>query len=162
MAEASMTVQVRNYAGAATAINPIRHQVFQLEQGVAAELDFDGLDPAAIHFLAFWDQTPVGTARIRYLESQIVKLERLAVLPAYRCRGIGQSMVEAIADFLIDSDTQVIVLHAQAQTIPFYEKLGFETIGDRFWEADIPHVKMQKLLNRSHLSGDANHQDLNP
>jgi predicted GNAT family N-acyltransferase len=156
MTGASTTIQVRNYAGAATAINAIRHQVFQLEQGVAAELDFDGLDPAAIHFLAFWAQTPVGTARIRYLESQIVKLERLAVLPAFRCRGIGQRIVEAIAAFLIDSETQVIILHAQAQTIPFYQKLGFATIGDRFWEADIPHIKMQKLLDRSQLHEDSN------
>jgi predicted GNAT family N-acyltransferase len=156
MAAGSTTIQVRNYAGAATAINAIRHQVFQLEQGVAAALDFDGLDPAAIHVLAFWDQTPVGTARIRYLERQIVKLERLAVLPAFRCRGIGQQIVEAIADFLIDSDAQVIALHAQAQTIPFYENLGFTAVGDRFWEADIPHVKMQKLLDRSQLHGDSN------
>jgi predicted GNAT family N-acyltransferase len=150
------TVQVRNYAGAATAINAIRQQVFQFEQGVAAKLDFDGLDPAAIHFLAFWDQTPVGTARIRYLDSQIVKLERLAVLPAFRCRGIGQQIVEAIADFLIGSETQVITLHAQAQTIAFYQKLGFETIGARFWEANIAHVKMQRVLDRSQLQGHSN------
>jgi predicted GNAT family N-acyltransferase len=156
MAAAATTIQVRNYAGAATAINAIRHQVFQIEQGVAAELDFDGLDSAAIHFLAFWDQAPVGTARIRYLERQIVKLERLAVLPAFRSRGIGQQIVEAIADFLIDSDAQVIALHAQAQTIPFYEKLGFIAVGDQFWEANISHIKMQKLLDCSQLHGDSN------
>jgi predicted GNAT family N-acyltransferase len=150
METASTTVQVRNYAGAATSIHAIRHQVFQLEQGVEIELDFDGLDPAAIHFLALSDQTPVGTARIRYLEGQIVKLERLAVLPAFRSRGIGKLIVEAIEGFLANGDSSAIVLHAQVQTIFFYEKLGFKPIGASFWEANIAHIKMQKLLTHSH------------
>jgi predicted GNAT family N-acyltransferase len=132
MEAASTIVQVSDYAEAATSIHAIRSQVFQFEQGVDSALDFDGLDPAATHFLAFWEQTAVGTARIRDLEHQLVKLERLAVLPTFRSRGIGKHMVAAIEHFLVNRNSPVIVLHAQQQTIPFYEKLGFKIVGDCF------------------------------
>ncbi|MBO1347220.1 MAG: GNAT family N-acetyltransferase [Hormoscilla sp. GUM202] len=48
--------------------------------------------------MAYLDDRPVGTARIRYLDSQTAKIERLAVLSPARGRGIGkQMMTNAIA-----------------------------------------------------------------
>jgi predicted GNAT family N-acyltransferase len=140
----SVTVQLAIYS---EVIQTIRREVFQREQGVSEELEFDGLDDSAEHLLAYRDGNPVGTARIRRLNDKIVKIERLAVLSSVRGLGIGwQLMEEAIAVARGYADAEEIVINAQEYVTRLYEKLGFEVVGDRFEEAGIPHVKMKKIL----------------
>jgi predicted GNAT family N-acyltransferase len=128
------------------AIAAIREAVFQIEQGVDEALEFDGLDDEAIHWLAYWGDRPVGTARVRFLKPSIAKLERLAVLSEARGQGVGkQIMLTAIA-FLSEKNISEIRIHAQEPVKEFYEQLGFVSEGDRFYEANIPHFKMSKRL----------------
>jgi predicted GNAT family N-acyltransferase len=39
---------------------------------------------------------------------------------------------------------QKIYLHAQTTAIDFYQKYGFQSVGDLFYECEIPHYKMEK------------------
>ena len=43
----------------------------------------------------------------------------------------------------LDKDKN-IYLHAQESVVAFYLLLGFKKVGDRFYEAEIPHWKMIK------------------
>ena len=43
----------------------------------------------------------------------------------------------------------VIFCHARTEVAPFYERLGYATIGDPFEEVTIQHVHMEKKLNES-------------
>jgi predicted GNAT family N-acyltransferase len=125
----------------------IRRQVFQVEQGVAPELEFDGKDDEAEHLLAFYNNQPVGTLRIRYLPPFTAKIERLAVLPSARGQGIGTLLLEdAITHIQAQNQWEWIHLNAQVQVQDIYKKLGFQTIGEEFEEADIPHIQMVKFL----------------
>lgn len=36
-----------------------------------------------------------------------------------------------------------VYLHAQTTTVRFYEKAGFKVTGELFYEANIPHYKME-------------------
>ena len=45
----------------------VRIEVFQKEQRIAKELDFDNKDNEADHVIAYFDKKPVGTMRIRYV-----------------------------------------------------------------------------------------------
>ena len=117
-----------------------RTKVFQEEQGVDPTLEFDGRDEIADHLLAYLDNRPVGTARIRYLDG-----ERLAVLPPARGRGIGkQFMAQAIA-VAAQKDVKQVVVNAQEYVKGLYRQLGFVQEGGIFDEAGIPHVKMRKV-----------------
>ena len=129
------------------AIQHIRYQVFQLEQGVSAELEFDGQEQAATHWLADWNGESVGTARVRSLTPTAVKIERVAVLREFRGLGIGEKLMIAVLDWLTEAGTAEARIHAQTAVQVFYERLGFEPEGEVFAEASIPHVKMKKLLN---------------
>jgi predicted GNAT family N-acyltransferase len=134
-----------SYKEAIESLQFIRGEVFQREQGVAEELEFDGLDETAAHLLAYLDGIAVGTLRIRQLSPETAKIERLAVVKTARGRGIGSQLMEkAIALVLLDQEKQKIVINAQEYIQELYKKLGFETIGDRFYEAGIPHIKMCK------------------
>ena len=127
-------------------IQAIRRAVFQQEQGVEEALEFDGRDDEAVQFLAYWDDRPVGTARIRFLSQSTAKLERLAVLSDARKQGVGQQIMQTVLKFLSEKNISEIRIHAQEPVKEFYQALGFEAEGDRFEEAGIPHLKMSKRL----------------
>ena len=143
------TLQIRfvTYAEAESALKAVRTAVFQDEQGVAPELEFDGLDQTAKHVLAWWDGQPVGTARWRSLSptpgQPQVKIERVAVLKAHRGQGWGRQIMLALLDRLGDEGVTHIKIHAQTPVQAFYERLGFTVTSAVFVEADIPHVVME-------------------
>ncbi len=124
----------------------VRHQVFVEEQGVPADLEYDIDDAISTHFAAYYNKQICGTARWRFYNSGIIKLERFAVLKPYRRKGIAQKLLETI---LIDLPyCEEIILHAQEQVVPFYLKNSFEILGNTFIEAGITHVKMKYSPNK--------------
>ena len=94
----SLRIKTVEYRNEIAAIKHIRTKVFQSEQGVSAELEFDGLDDEAVHLLAYLDDQAVGTARIRNIDAVTAKIERLAVLPEARKQGIGKKLMDAEAE----------------------------------------------------------------
>lgn len=124
----------------------IRRSVFQEEQGVDPQLEFDGLDKAAIHLLAYLDNRPVGTARVRYLNEQVAKIERLAVLSTARGLGIGKKLMQEAIEVAKQNNVQEVVIHAQEYVKGLHQQLEFKQIGEIFEEAGIPHVKMTRQL----------------
>lgn len=146
----SLTLVFGSLAANQTAIVRVREAVFQQEQGIAPELDWDGLDATAIHAIAYWQGDPISTARIRYLQAQ-AKIERVAVLPAYRGQGVGRQMFLGVLDYLANQWFSTAFLYAQTSTQGFYQKLGFTPQGPEFSEAGIPHRKMMIQLSESGL-----------
>lgn len=134
------------YPEAFSEIQAIRRLVFQEEQGVDPELEFDGLDSVADHFLAYLDDRPVGTARIRYLDGQTAKIERLAVISNARGNGIGKKLMEKAIEVAHQKGMKQAVIHAQEYVKGLHQKLGFEQVGECFEEAGILHIKMIKRL----------------
>ena len=141
-----LSIKTLVYPEAFVEIQAIRRSVFQEEQGVDPALEFDGLDATATHLLAYLDEQPVGTARIRYLEQQTAKIERLAVLSTARGLGIGKKLMVKALDVAQENNTQDIVVNAQEYVKDLYQQLGFEQVGERFEEAGIVHIKMIKRL----------------
>ncbi len=117
----------------------IRRQVFIIGQNISEKLELDDDTISATSFLAMVSNEPIGTARFRYTEFG-VKLERFAVLKTSRNLGVGKALVLFILNQLKNEKT--IYLNAQESVISFYSKLGFDTVGDLFYEAEIPHKKM--------------------
>jgi predicted GNAT family N-acyltransferase len=120
----------------------IRTEVFCHEQKVSRDLEFDGLDGDSRHYLARHGDQPVGTGRVRPLDGNVVKFERIAVGIAHRGQDIGWAIMDrAIAD-AIAGGAAAGKLNAQVSAGGFYEKLGFVRYGDKFMEAGIEHIAM--------------------
>lgn len=122
----------------------IRHRVFVQGQGVPTELERDAHDATSRHALAYLDGVPCGTARWRVTPDG-VKLERFAVLPEARGRGLGGALVRAVLDDVARVPALDLLpryLHAQLSAVSLYEKFGFRIAGDRFLEASLVHYKM--------------------
>jgi putative N-acetyltransferase (TIGR04045 family) len=123
----------------------IRRRVFQDEQGVPAEEEFDTDDERATHVLAERASQPVGTGRIVF-HAAYAKIGRMAVLKEHRRRGVGRALMDALVGVATEQGCRQLVLHAQVHAIPFYDALGFHIVGGEFEEAGIPHRRMQKVL----------------
>ena len=140
----SCKIETVAYQNAIADIKKIRTKVFQQEQGVAAELEFDGLDDSATHLLAYLNNQAVGTSRIRAIDNQTVKIERLAVLPEARKQGVGTKLMQTALKTISRQPQSQIIVHAQTYIAHLYQRLGFAIIGEQFTEAGIDHVKMIK------------------
>ncbi len=117
----------------------IRHEVFVIGQNCPKEIEYE-MEAESIHFIAYYNNEPAGTARIRQTENGY-KLERFAVLEKYRGNGIGSALVKHLLGETIPFEKN-IYLHAQLTAAPLYAKHHFKPEGENFWEADIEHVKM--------------------
>ncbi len=125
----------------------VRHTVFVVGQNVPLELEIDGLDEACDHYMALVDGRIVGTGRVRFVEG-IAKIERVAVLEEYRAYGLGRQLMVAMMDDLQQQHAdKSVMLSAQTDVIPFYEKLGFATSSDIYMDAGIPHKDMRLVTN---------------
>lgn len=125
----------------------VRRDVFIDEQDVPEEMELDGDDEDAIHFVAYDDGHPVGTARLRLVDEDTGKAERVSVRKEYRKEGLGRLLMEALEDEARQRGCSEIHLHGQTQVEDFYAALGYRTVSDVFEEAGIPHVEMVKELD---------------
>ena len=91
--------------------------------------------------------SPVGVARLRFLEDGTIKGERFAVLAEHRRAGVGRALVVAVEAEARRRRGREIVIAAQTRAVGFYERLGYEVYGDPFEEAGIPHRMMRKGLS---------------
>jgi predicted GNAT family N-acyltransferase len=121
----------------------VRNDVFVTEQNIPLELEWDSIDPVCIHALAIDNGgNAIGTARL--LSDGYIG--RVAVLAAWRSRGVGRAILEALIQEARRRGYAKAMLNAQSYAIGFYAKSGFEVAGDEYCEAGIPHVPMVRTL----------------
>jgi len=125
------------------AIRAVREPVFLVEQAVPPELEWDELDPLSRHVLARdLDGRPIGTGRL----TPEHRIGRMAVLPNWRGRGVGEALLTRLLDEARDLGYPEIELHAQTHALGFYARAGFVADGPEFEEAGIPHQIMRMAL----------------
>jgi predicted GNAT family N-acyltransferase len=119
----------------------IRFAVFVHEQNVPPEEERDAFDEAALHFLAFDGETPVGTARVVRKAGGVAKITRVAVTKSARGLGVGAALMRHVEAAVPAAEYR---LDGQTRALAFYENLGYERQGEEFMEAGIPHFHMRK------------------
>jgi ribosomal protein S18 acetylase RimI-like enzyme len=73
-------------------------------------------------------------------------MRQVAVAPGMQGQGIGRKLVEYAEEFARDGGFDLMLLHARETAVPFYEKLGYRRLGQRFEEVTLPHWAMVKEL----------------
>jgi ElaA protein len=129
------------------AIVRIRCEVFYVEQRID-EQEFDDRDrePATRHY---WIADEAGVAA--YLRT-IVDPEpgyrdarhsfgRVVVRGDRRGEGLAQKLIHAVLE---RHEGGALFLHAQEYIAPLYRKYGFESAGEPYVEAGLPHVMMYR------------------
>ena len=140
--ENNLKVEIVKWIDGYAPLSMIREKVFIEEQKVTPQLEWDGRDEEAIHFLAYQDEKAIGCARAFVIENHM-QLGRMAVLKEYRNKGIGGTLIEKAVVTAKLNQLSAINISAQCHAIDFYKKFGFEVISDIYLDADIPHRDMK-------------------
>ena len=140
--ENNLKVEIVKWIDAHESLYMIREKVFIEEQKVTSQLEWDGMDEEAIHFLAFKNEKAIGCARAFVIENYM-QLGRMAVLKEYRGEGIGTALLEKAMTTAKLNELSVIYISAQCQAIDFYKKFGFEITSDIYLDAEIQHRNMK-------------------
>ena len=126
------------------ALTRLRFEVFVSEQRVPPELELDGIDPECRHVQAISaDDSLIGCARV--LPDHHVG--RMCVARAWRGRGVGSAILRFIINEARSQSIDALHLNAQLSALPFYQRFGFEAVGDVFMDAGIEHRKMTLIID---------------
>jgi len=132
----------------------IRESVFVKGQNVPPEEEWDHLDQApqvCPHFIAYFEaangiRTAIGAARLWLYKDDCSKAQRVAVLDAWRKKGVGRLLMATMETFSKQTGRNEVVLGAQTHAIPFYESIGYQAFGPVYLDAGIPHRDMFKKI----------------
>lgn len=143
-----MSLEIRPAAGPdeVRAALALRHEVFVNEQGVPVEEELDEHDETALHLVAVDDGIVVGTCRLVEGDEGSVRLGRMAVAQAARRQGVAAGLMREADRRAREMGAHRIVLHAQVSVQSVYERDGYVAHGNRFMDAGIEHIAMEKSL----------------
>jgi len=139
----AFTVSMVSWQDAEPLLRSVREAVFIHEQGIPAELEWDGLDEGCRHALALSHKgDAIGSGRM-LVNGHI---GRIAVLPKWRKQKVGTAIMEAFLDYARSNDYKQVDVDAQTHAMPFYHRFDFVEEGEVFMDADLPHIRMRRKL----------------
>lgn len=128
----------------------VRMRVFVEEQHVRIEEEIDVHDRDdrdAVHAIVLNGEHVVGAGRFYVRDDgRTVKIGRMAILEAYRSRGAGRLLLNALMDAARQRGYVRASLSAQIHARAFYVKSGFVAEGALFEDAGITHQEMIRDL----------------
>ena len=123
----------------------LRLEVFVVEQNVPVDEEVDEHDETALHLVAVEDGRVIATARV-VMEGDTAKLGRVAVARHARRLGIAGRLIAASESHARAHGAARVALAAQTGALPLYEKAGYIAYGERFMDANLEHLMMEKRL----------------
>lgn len=115
---------------------------------------FDGDDlPTTAHFGIFDENNIIGCISIfkyptAFFDSQQqFQIRGMAVLQEYQKKGLGERLMQAAEEYIMESNGELIWFNAREIVVGFYKKLGYAIMGNPFPISDIGlHYIMYKDL----------------
>lgn len=90
--------------------------------------------------------TLLGCLTLLPIGENEVKMRQVVVAPEAQGRGVGRLLVEESELWARMKGYGKMEMHARETAVPFYKKLHYHTVGERFLEVGLPHFKMEKKL----------------
>lgn len=123
----------------------VRREVFVVEQHVPEAEEYDGRDDDALHLVAVDAGRVIATCRL-LADGHTAKLGRMAVAAGARRRGIASRLLAEAEEHARARGAQRIALAAQTAALRLYERAGYTPYGERFRDAGIDHLMMEKRI----------------
>jgi predicted GNAT family N-acyltransferase len=102
---------------------------------------------ADFHLAAFTNDWVLrGCLVLTPKDEKTLKMRQVAVEESSQKMGVGRQLVNASETFARQQGFDTMELNARETAVPFYLKLNYKIVGERFEEVGIPHFKMKKIL----------------
>jgi predicted GNAT family N-acyltransferase len=124
----------------------LRTRVFVVEQGVPPEIEQDAADATAVHVLSRDDSGRVVATGRLLVHGRTAGIGRMAADAGVRGRGHGSAVLAELHRQAVLRGVAEVELHAQLTARRFYERAGYEAVGEAYEEAGIAHITMRRAL----------------
>lgn len=133
--------------------SPEYQQMVSLRKAVLRKplgLDFDSeeLEQERRNILigAFEEDKILGCCMLIEENTDTLRLRQMAVYNEKQGKGLGRALMNFAENLARDRGYKWLNMHARANAVGFYEKMGYQVVSDEFTEITIPHVVMEKKL----------------
>ncbi|MDO7907009.1 GNAT family N-acetyltransferase [Paenibacillus sp. JX-17] len=124
----------------------LRDEVLRRPLGMSIADDPTDQEQEDCHICAVAENVLVGVLLLRRIDDRTLQMKQVAVAASARGRNVGRMMVCSAEQLAKEQGYGMIILHARATAVPFYEKLGYSLKGAPYMEVGIPHRSMIKQL----------------
>ncbi|MCA1991730.1 MAG: GNAT family N-acetyltransferase [Coleofasciculus sp. S288] len=114
--------------------------------GMERGTEKDKYDTSAFHLVAVYNDTVIGSARLRELSEGLGSIAYVCVLNEFHNRGIGTTLIEELIEKAKEKNLRTLRVMTRLDALKFYKKLGFSQTGESFNYLDIPHLFMYLTL----------------
>ena len=128
----------------------VRIQGMNRQHHIPLREEFDEHDGDGTRYIVLLDYGyPVATCRFYEIGAGRVALGRVVVLPEYRGRGLGRTVVEEAERWLRELGFREVVIDSRTVAVPFYEKLGYVSVdGSMVKSGSFDCIRMRKRIVR--------------
>ena len=92
------------------------------------------------------DQTIIGVGRINQESLSVMRIRYMAVNETMQGMGVGSAILSELLNYAKSKHANLCWLNARKQACGFYQKHGFEIVGQTETGLNIPHCRMVKHL----------------
>lgn len=124
----------------------LRRRVLLEPVGVVLRSEDIESEAGDLHLAGWLGSELVACLILTPLDQTLVRMRQVAVSSAHQGCGLGRELVSCSEREARARGYTVLVAHAREGVVGFYEKLGYQVVGERFTEVNLPHWKVQKSL----------------
>jgi predicted GNAT family N-acyltransferase len=126
----------------------VRIQGMNRQHHLSLREEFDEHDGDGTRYIVLLDAGyPVATCRFYELGAERVMLGRVVVLPEYRGKKLGNTVVTEAERWIRECGYREVVIDSRVVAVRFYEKLGFTPVDETVIKSGpFDCIRMHKLL----------------
>lgn len=119
-----------------------RNKIFADELGYTVSREDADLD--AYHFIGYDKACQIGSCRLNRIDDEYYRVSYLGVISDYRRQYVGDLIIRAVQDKVLNLGGKYIVLESPVRVKGFFEFEDYEAFGDTYTVDGEEYVKMKK------------------
>lgn len=124
----------------------LRRRVLRIPLGLDFTSDQLAGEGKDLHLAAYEGENLAGCLMLSDHGSGVVQMRQVCVEPDRQGTGVGAALVRESEAEARRRGYRRMMLHARDIAVGFYERLGYDKVGETFVEVSIPHQEMEKEL----------------
>ena len=130
----------------------LRYSLFYQEHCIPFESIFDPQEKQDLHLVitANPENHVLAYGRLSQKSFDEFQIYQMVVEPEYQGQGLGMLILQALTEVATHQGAGLLSLNARVTKVQFYQRSGFEPIGEVFASSStgVEHIKMQKEISR--------------
>lgn len=124
----------------------LRDRLLRIPLGLDIQSDDLAAEQEYRHFGILQDNNLVACLVAVPRDPGQMQLRQIAVEEYLQGQGVGRMLMLNVEAVLAEAGVDYLVLNSRDTAVGFYQRLGYEPVGEGFVEVGIPHRRMEKRV----------------